>query len=87
MRLVDETKYHIAKSGDPNLHHELEWYATDDDQVLGAVILDQIDRDFSWVVLTQNEQGPGYTCIDLGHSLPSIEIARTKLHAAMERHT
>jgi len=48
----------------------LIWYATDDDAVLGVVILDLADKDYSWVVLTENDQGPGFTAIDMGASLP-----------------
>jgi hypothetical protein len=36
-------------SGHPALHRELMWYATDDDAVIGVVILDLVDRDYSWV--------------------------------------
>lgn len=54
--------------------------ATDDDTVIGAVILDLVDRDFSWVVLTQNDQGPGYTAIDMGHSRPTVDEATATLH-------
>ena len=53
-------------SGDPRLHRELMWYATEDDAVLGVVILDLVDKDYSWVVLTENDQGPGYTATDMG---------------------
>ena len=59
--------YNIPLSGDPRLHRELMWYATEDNAVLGVVILDLVDKDYSWVVLTENDQGPGYTAIDMGH--------------------
>ena len=54
--------------------------ATDDDTVIGAVILDLVDRDFSWVALTQNDQGPGYTAIDMAHSRPTVDEATATLH-------
>ncbi len=46
IRQVDKSSYNIPMSGDPRLHHELMWYATDD------------DKDYSWVVLTENDQEP-----------------------------
>jgi hypothetical protein len=70
--------------GDPRLHRNVAWYATQDDRVFGVVLLDLVDLDYSWVVLTENEQGrPGFTAVDLGHSLTSEEIATKALHAAM----
>ena len=77
-------KFYGVPHGNPALHDELEWYATDDNKILGVVILDLIDNDFSWVIMTQNEQGPGFTAVDVEASLPSQYIARTKLHLAME---
>ena len=83
IREVDPWKYHIPKTGLPILHRNMTWYATDDDRVLGAVVLDLADNDFGWVVLTQNDQGPGYTAVDLGTSLPTQQLATENLHAAM----
>jgi len=85
IREVDHRKYDVRLKGHPMLHQNLAWFATEDDKILGVVVRDLIDRDFSWVVLTQNEQGPGYTGIDLAASRPSIEIATAELHTAMER--
>lgn len=87
IRPVDSKRYFIPMSGDPRLHRELQWYATQDDAVLGVLILDLVDLDFSWVVLTQNNANdapPGaYSGIDLDHSLPSREAATQALHTAM----
>jgi len=47
---VDKSRFNIPTSGHPELHRELMWYATDDDAVLGVVILDLVDKDYSWVV-------------------------------------
>ena len=44
IRQVDKSHYNIPMSGDPRLHHELMWYATDDDAVLGVVILDSLTK-------------------------------------------
>ena len=85
IRQVDKSRYNIPMSGDPRLHHELMWYATDDDAVLGVVILDLVDKDYSWVVLTENDQGLGFTAIDIGTSLPTEDDARAMLHDAMRK--
>ena len=69
IRQVDKSRFNIPMSSHPDRHRELMWYATEDDAVLGVVILDLVDKDYSWVVLTENDQGPGYTAIDMGASL------------------
>ena len=83
IRQVDKSRFNIPMSGYPELHRELMWYATDDDAVLGVVILDLVDKDYSWTVLTENDQGPGYTAIDGRISLPTEEDATAALHDAM----
>ena len=83
IRQVDKSRFNIPMSGHPKLHRELIWFATDDDAVLGVVILDLVDKDYSLVVLTENDQGPGYTAIDIGASLPAEDDATAALHDAM----
>ena len=83
IRSVDKRKYHIPKSGHPLLHEELAWYASDDDKLLGVVIRDRIDDDFSWVVLV--DLGAGYTAIDCAASVSSEAAAMRELHAAMRQ--
>jgi hypothetical protein len=85
IRTIDPRGYLIPMTGHPLLHENLSWFATEDDAVLGVVIRDRVDRDFGWVVMTQNDQGPGYSAVDLGCSLPSAEQATAELHIAMER--
>ena len=80
IRQVDKSRFNIPMSSHPDRHRELMWYATEDDAVLGVVILDLVDKDYSWVVLTQ---GPGFTAIDIGASLPSEDDATAALHDAM----
>jgi len=70
-------------TGNPVLHQNLSWFATGNDKVLGVVLKDKIDNDFSWVVLTQNEDAPAYTCIDMDASLPTLGDAVTILHQKM----
>jgi hypothetical protein len=60
------------------------WYATEDETVIGVVILDIVDHDFSWVVLTESDQ-LGFTAVDLGTSHRSEEDATAALHDAMRQ--
>ena len=84
IRQVDKSRFDIPMSGNPMLHRELAWYATDDDAVIGVVILDLAYKDYSWAVLTQSDQAAGYTTADMGQSpLPTEEDATAALHDAM----
>ena len=83
IRQVEKSNYHIPMSGDPRLHRELTWYATEDDVVLGVVILDLVDKDYSWVALTQSDRSAGYAAADIGETLPTEEDATAALHDAM----
>jgi hypothetical protein len=85
IKSVKKNGYFIPMSGDPRLHEELAWYATDDGSVLGVVIRDRIDHDFSWVVLTHSHMADGYCAVDCAASLPSQDAAKEALHSAMER--
>jgi hypothetical protein len=66
----------------PMLHKELSWWSRDDDAIVGVVIEDQVDHDFSWVVLERNKRSL-YNAIDCAASLPTEGAALTALHAAM----
>jgi hypothetical protein len=57
IRQVDKSRFNIPMSGNPMLHRELAWYATDDDAVIGVVILDLAYKDYSLVVLTETIRG------------------------------
>ena len=82
IKLVSHHRYRIPMTGHVLLHQSLVWYATEDDKVLGVVVRDRADDDFSWVVLTMHADG--YRAIDLDHSKPTFEVATAELHAAME---
>jgi len=75
--------YCVPYRGQPMLHEELAWYATQDNQVFGVLIRDRIDHDFSWVVLAEDELGI-WRAIDLDSSCPTASIAMAQLHAAMK---
>ena len=59
IRQVDKSRFNIPMSGHPMLHRELMWYASEDDAVLGVVILDLAYKDYSWAVLTPKRSGAG----------------------------
>ena len=69
---------------DPSRANRSVPYRGLDDAVLGVVILDLVDRDYSWAVLTQSDQAAGYTTADMGQSpLPTEDDATAALHDAM----
>jgi len=84
IRRVNPKNYRIPQSGNLMLHRNLAWYATSDDSVLGVVVLDKIDKDYSWVVL--KDSGKGFCAEDLGHSLATVDQATKALHASMTAH-
>ena len=86
IKMVMREHYDVRMDGSPMFHENLMWYATEDDSRLGVVILDRVDHDFSWVMMMKDvpDQGPGYTAVDLDHSLPTVEAATAGLHRAME---
>jgi hypothetical protein len=65
---------------------EVEWYSDAKENVLGAVVLDLIDNDWSWVVLGRDEAGL-FRGIDLDVSTPSQAKARKALHERMRKHS
>jgi len=84
IRQIDKSRFNIPMSSHPDRHRELMWYATEDDAVLGVVILDLVDKDYSWAALTQSDQAAGYTTADMGQSpLPTEDDATAALHDAM----
>jgi hypothetical protein len=76
IRQIDKSRFHTPMSA--VLRHQLAWYATDDDTILGVVL--EVDG-YSWVVLTEGEDA-GFAAIDTGTSL-SEEDATAALHDAM----
>lgn len=61
---------------------EHEWYADQDENVLGIVLNDKIDRDWSYVVLGRDELAR-FSAIDQDVSLPTADKARAALHTKM----
>ena len=77
IRQIDKSRFNIPLSR--VLRHQLAWYATADDTVLGVVL--DLDEGYSWVVLTEGEDA-GFAAIDTGRSLTE-EDATAGLHDAM----
>lgn len=65
---------------------ELEWYANDDETILGVVLLDTTDDDFAAILMARDEGGR-YRCFDLETCLESAEEAKGWLIRAMKWHT
>ena len=84
IRGVERHNYHIAGGPHPRLHREMAWYATDDDKVLGGLILDLVDRDYGYVVLTKNPATDAYECVDVECSFLTAALATRRLHQIME---
>jgi len=91
MKTIDPQRFKIPAMGSPHIHRNLEWWATDNEQAIGVVILDLVDHDYSWVMLTtedQDDEGDGlglFRAVNLGHSLKTENEAREQLFAAMKQ--
>ena len=57
---------------------EKEWWVDIDERVLGVVVLDLTDKDWSWVVLGRDEVGK-FRFVDLKVSLHTQQEARRQL--------
>lgn len=63
---------------------EKEWYADRRRNVIGVLILDRIDRDWSYVILGRDAHGR-FRAIDAQVSFESPEQARTQLRSELRR--
>lgn len=61
---------------------EREWYSDQDENVLGIVLLDKIDHDWSYVVLGRDELAR-FSAIHQDVSYPTVDKAREALHTQM----
>ena len=61
---------------------ERDWFSAPGGNVIGAVLMDKIDSDWSYVVLGHDERGK-YRCIDLGVSHSTQEEAESELRTKM----
>ncbi len=83
IRQIDKSRFRTPMSGHSELHRELKWYATSDDAVLGVVMLNLVDKDYAWAVLTEKVKGQGFAAIATGTKLATEEDEAAALHAAM----
>jgi hypothetical protein len=63
---------------------EKEFYSTIDEKIIGVVIADRIDGDFSYVCLGRDAKHR-FRCVDLNASLSSLAVARQGLFTAMKQ--
>jgi hypothetical protein len=82
VRQISRGDYYI-RMDQLQVNNELAWYATEDNRAIGVVMEDRADHDFSWVVLTENDKGAGFTATDINVSIPTEEEATAQLHAAL----
>ena len=86
LRNISEERFDSLYEGPPSfMHKEVEWVSDLLERVLGAVVRDRIDDDWSYVVLGRDEHGI-FRAIDLKISLPSQEIAAEQLREKMKEH-
>ncbi len=65
---------------------EVEWFSDDEERVLGLVILDNTDQDWSWIVLGRDEAGL-FRAIDMDSSISTQEEARRLLSHKLIEHS
>jgi hypothetical protein len=75
---VNPTDYNIVRGPFGSLYQELAWYRGASDRLLGLILCDRLDNDFSWVVLTADATGL-YRTVDLHVSLPTQADATAAL--------
>jgi hypothetical protein len=80
--LVGLTREHFL--GIPYL--EIEWFSDLDEHVLGAIIFDVTDQDFSYVILGRDEHKQ-YRGIDFAVSIDYYAMAKTKLLETLQQYS
>jgi len=66
------------------LAEEIEYYALDQDRVLGILFRDRVDKDFSGLVFGPDARRR-YRCVDVRPFTDSVEIARADLKVSIEQ--
>lgn len=61
---------------------ELSWWADQDEQIIGVVFRDLIDRDFGWVLLARDQVGR-FRAVEIRHSLGSEPYATFEIRKAI----
>jgi hypothetical protein len=94
IRVISEeefAKYDVAGGIPMGLTRELEWY--EDTNTLGIVLMDNVDKDYSFVTLSYGEIGEAYHhpnkkawhAVDMGTGSEYIDDARKKLFSSMKK--
>lgn len=65
---------------------EEEWWSDSKEHLLGIILLDRFDKDWSWVVLCRDEHGR-FRGIDLAVSISTRDEARTALQNKMREYS
>lgn len=60
------------------ISNEIEWYSSNNEQHLAAILHDKVDDDFSYVILERDSKKV-YRCVDLGISFNNAFSARNEL--------
>lgn len=64
---------------------EIEWFATEDEAILGVVIMDTVDDDYLGIALGRDEVG-AYRAFDISQCFETQQEAHNWLHGAMRWH-
>lgn len=72
----------MRAAGIEALIQEKEWFRDDASNILGAVLFDKTDKDWSFVIMGRDEKGK-FRAIELDASIRTQDDARKKLMAKM----
>lgn len=73
----------------PMIHviaEEKEWYVSEGDVVIGVLLEDKTDRDWTYVVLGRDQKG-NFRAVDFLASIPTIAEARAQLLSTIAKLT
>jgi hypothetical protein len=81
LKEFDERANHAYQLLTP-FNSALEHWMDGRGKLLGVITLDQVDHDYSYIMLGRDERGQ-FRAVDVACSHPSIEDARNALHSIM----
>jgi hypothetical protein len=86
LKNISEQEFHSFYEGPPSfMHEEVEWVSDLLERVLGTVVRDRIDDDWSYVVLGRDEHGI-FRAIDFKISFPDQETAAEQSREKIREH-
>jgi len=90
MELIDKAEFdqlvgHLRSSATRLLFDEISWWANENRSILGLVLFDRHDKNYSWVFFVREPDG--YATIAVGHSLPSVGDAIHAIELQITRRT